>query len=228
MNTPLLNDDFEATLRTQLHRLADHAPTTVPSPTDVPVTSSIQGPNRKRRVAAIGATVVVLAGGAGLTTLGLQSAANPGGADSPDAAVTAFADALANEDVLGMIDVTLPEEVSALRVSFDELTHEATRIGLLDAAFDGGAIAGLDVTVEGLTLTDHTLADDLVAVTAASGTLAATFQQADFPLGRLLVDSPNIADEATSAPTSRRARSCSRPCNATAAGTSASACRRPR
>ena len=61
----------------------------------------------------------MIAGGVGISTLAFQGAGNPGGADSPEEAVQAFADALEREDVLGMIDVALPEELSALRAVFE-------------------------------------------------------------------------------------------------------------
>jgi hypothetical protein len=179
-------DPFELELRQRLHRLADHAPTTVPERADTLVVRPIADGRRGRRIAGIGATIAVLAGGVGLTTIGLQGAAQPGGADSPEEAVREFADAMAAEDVLGMIEVTVPEEVTALRTALEETADEAERLGLVDDSFALDGIAGIDVTVADLALTTESLAPDLVAVTAASGSLAAAFDRVAFPTGRML------------------------------------------
>ncbi len=187
MNTPTTElDGFERLLRDRLHDLADHAPTSVPAIGDMRV--GAPEPRRRRRVAGIGATIAVIAGGVGLTTISLQGAAEPGGADTPEAAVREFAEALAGEDLLGMIDVALPEEVSALRAAFDEASAEAKRLGLLDEAFALDGVIGVDVTVDELALRTDTIASDLAAVTSTDGRLGATFDAATFPLGRLVRD----------------------------------------
>ena len=185
-NTPTTGlDGFEQMLRERMHRLADHAPATVPAPGEVRVNAAAE-PRRGRRAAGIGAAIALVAGGAGLTGIALQSAAEPGGADSPEAAVREFAGALADEDLLGMIDVTLPEEVTALRAAFEDITFQAKRIGLLDEAFALDGVAGVDVTVDGLGLTTTPIDSDLVAVTSTNGTIGAIFDATAFPLGRLI------------------------------------------
>ena len=192
MNTPMTElDGFEQMLRDRMHRLADHAPAAVPAVDDIQVTNAVE-PRRGRRVAGIGAVIALVAGGAGLSAIALQGAAQPGGADSPEAAVREFADALAAEDLLGMIDVTLPEEVSALRAGFEDVTSEAKRIGLLDDTFALGGVAGLDVTVDDLAVTTTELAPDLVAVTTVGGRLGAIFDDSAFPLGRLIADRTDV------------------------------------
>ncbi len=188
MNTPTTElDGFERLLRDRLHRLADQAPAAVPVLADIGVTTTEPRRNR-RRAAGIGATIALVAGGLGLTTIALQGAAEPGGADSPEAAVRDFADALAGEDVLGMIDVALPEEVTSLRAAFDEATVQARRLGLLDEAFALDGVAGVDVTVDELVLRTDEIDTDLAAVTSTDGRLGATFDAAAFPLGRLIRD----------------------------------------
>ena len=127
MNRPIDSDfgDIETLLRRRLSELADHAPVTVRQPDELTVswTTADTTPNRRRRAAGIGATIAVIAGGVGISTVAFQGASNPGGADSPEEAVQEFADALEREDVLGMIDVALPEEVSALRAVVEDATQ---------------------------------------------------------------------------------------------------------
>ena len=190
MNTPTTElDGFEQMLRERMSRLADLAPAAVPLPSDVRVTTgTVAEPRRGRRVAGIGATIALIAGGVGLSTFAFQGAAEPGGAESPEAAVREFADALAAEDLLGMIDVTVPEEVTALRAAFEEAVNEAKRIGLLDDAFALDGVAGLDMTVDGLALTTSPIATDLATVTSTDGSVGAIFDATAFPLGRLISD----------------------------------------
>ena len=53
-----------------------------------------------------------------------------------------------------MIDVALPEEVTALRAVFEDATNEVERVGILDESFSLAAVAGIDITLPGLTLDD--------------------------------------------------------------------------
>ena len=191
MNRPPDPDlgEIETLLRLRLNQLADHAPVAVRQPDQLTVSSSMDAePNRRRRAAGIGATIAVLAGGIGISTVAFQGAGNAGGADSPEQAVQEFADALEREDLLGMIDVAVPEELSALRAILEEATKEVERIGILDESFALDAVAGIDVAVPGLTLTTEHLAADLAVVTATGGSINATFDPASFPLGSVVRD----------------------------------------
>ena len=128
----------------------------------------------------------MIAGGIGISTVAFQGASNPGGADSPEEAVREFADAVEREDVLGMIDVALPEEVTALRAVFEDATNEVERVGILDESFSLAAVAGIDITLPGLTLTTESIGADLAVVTATGGIVNATFDPTVFPLGSVV------------------------------------------
>ncbi|HEX4980453.1 MAG TPA: hypothetical protein VFV63_02095 [Ilumatobacteraceae bacterium] len=189
MNRSIDQDDveIETLLRRRLNELADHAPVAVRYPDEIVVSASTADvPNRRRRAAGIGATIAVIAGGVGISTLAFQGAGNPGGADSPEEAVQAFADALEREDVLGMIDVALPEELDALRAVVEDATSEVERIGILDESFALDAVAGIDVTIPGLTLRTEHLDADLAVVTATGGSFDVSFDPASFPLGSVI------------------------------------------
>ena len=179
--------EIETLLRRRLNELADHAPVTVRQPHELTVSPPTDAvPNRRRRAAGIGATIAVIAGGIGISTVAFQGASNPGGADSPEEAVREFAEAAEREDVLGMIDVALPEEVTALRAVFEDATNEVERVGVLDESFSLAAVAGIDITLPGLTLTTENVAADLAVVTATGGTANATFDPTVFPLGSVV------------------------------------------
>ena len=174
--------ETETLLRQRLAQLADHAPTTVRLAGEVPVVATNRPVHQRRRVGAIVA-VTALIGAGGFTTYSLLGAANDTGAATPEEAVTTFVSAMEHEDLLGMIDVTLPEEVSVLRGAVDSATSDAKRVGVLSDQFDASALRGLDVSVDDLALETTLLEGGLAAVTATSGTLNASFDPQSFPFG---------------------------------------------
>jgi hypothetical protein len=129
------------------------------------------------------AAVTALIGAGGFTTYSFLGASNDGGATTPEEAVSTFASAMEQEDLLGMIDVTLPEEVAVLRAAVDSISADAKRIDLLGDDFDAGGVHGLDISVDDLALDTNFLEGGLAAVTATSGTINASFEPQAFPFG---------------------------------------------
>lgn len=182
----------EQLLRQRLHQLADHAPVAVRSLDEVamPVLPDVvtAGPTRRRRRAAgIGATIAVLAAGAGLTTLAFQEGGDAG-ASTPEQAVLELAAAVNDEDVLGMLDALLPVEALPLRLAVERSASEAQRVGLLDESLDLSGLGGLDLSVTDLQLEVEALDDDLAVVRVTGGSLGATFDPAAFALGPWIED----------------------------------------
>jgi hypothetical protein len=175
----------ETLLRQRLAQLAAHAPTAVHMPDEVAVVATHRPSGRGRRAGVI-AAVTALIGAGGFTTYSFLGASNDGGAATPQEAVMTFASALEHEDVLGMIEVTLPEEVVALRTAVDSASSDAKRIGLLDDAFDAGGVQGIDVSVDDLVLDTNFLEGGVAAVTATGGTVSASFDPKSFPYGTKL------------------------------------------
>jgi hypothetical protein len=189
----------ETQLRQRLAQLAEHAPTAVHLPGEVPVVTALRSPRRRRRAGVI-AAVTALVGAGGFTTYSFLGASNDGGAATPQEAVSAFVSALDHEDVLGMIDVTVPQEVDALHAAFDSATSDAKRIGLVAGDFDMGGVKGIDITVDDLTLDTNFLEGGLAAVTVTGGRLSASFDPTTFPFGdkmRALLASPSPGQIAT-------------------------------
>jgi hypothetical protein len=174
--------ETETLLRQRLTQLADHAPTAVRLPGEVSVVATNRPVHQRRRVGAIVA-VTALIGAGGFTTYSILGAANDTGAATPEEAVTTFVSAMEHEDLLGMIDVTLPEEVNVLRAAVESSTSDAKRVGLLSDQFDAGGLRGLDITVDDLALETTVLEGGLAAVTATNGTLSASFDPQSFPFG---------------------------------------------
>jgi hypothetical protein len=183
--TPMSDQEIaqtEGLLRQRLAQLADHAPTAVHLPGEVAVVSSSRPARRGRRAGAITA-VAALIGAGGFTTYSLLGASNDGGAATPEEAVSSFVSAVQHEDVLGMIDVTLPEEVGELRSTVESVTSDATRVGLISDDFDARDVHGVDVSIAGLQLRTDFLEGGLATVTATAGTVTATFDPQRFPFG---------------------------------------------
>jgi hypothetical protein len=171
----------EILLRERLAQLAEHAPTTVHRSDEVQVVATNGGARRGRRVGVI-AAVTALIGAGGFTTYSFLGASNDGGAATPEEAVSTFVSAVEHEDLLGAIDMTLPEEVGELRAAVDSITADATRVGLLADGFDASSVQGVDVSVDDLALDTEFLDAGLAKVTA-TGTVNATFDPHAFPFG---------------------------------------------
>jgi hypothetical protein len=188
----------ETLLRQRLAQLADRAPTAVRMPDEVTVVP-INRPTGRGRRAGLIAAVAALIGAGGFTTYSFLGASNDGGAATPEEAVTTFVSAMEQEDVLGMIDVTLPEEVSALRAAIDSVSADAKRVGLLGDDFDTGRVQGIDVSVNDLGLDTNFLEGGLAVVTAKSGTISASFHPQNFSFGAKLRELVGNGDRVSTA-----------------------------
>jgi hypothetical protein len=142
------------------------------------------------------AAVTALIGAGGFTTYSFLGASHDGGAATPEEAVLTFVSAMEHEDLLGMIDVTLPQEVGALRAAVDSITSDAKRVHLLGDEINTSAVQGVDVSVDDLVLDTNFLEGGLAAVTATSGTVSASFDPQTFPIGDTLRP---FVDESTGA-----------------------------
>ncbi|MEY2583443.1 MAG: hypothetical protein QOE09_3292 [Ilumatobacteraceae bacterium] len=176
---------IEPLLRQRLGELAEHAPDAVRMPNEISVVATHQPARRGRRAGVI-AAVTALIGAGGFTTYSFLGASDHGGAATPAEAVTAFVSAAEHEDVLGMIDVTLPEEVAVLRAAIDSVVADAKRIDVLDATFNTGGVQGLDISTDHLALDTNFYENGLASVRATGGTFGVSFDPEVFPFGQKL------------------------------------------
>ena len=174
--------DAEVLLRQRLTQLAEYAPTAVRMHDEVAVVSTNRQSGRGRRFGLVVA-VTALIGAGGFTTYSFLGASNDGGAATPQEAVSTFVTAMEREDVLGMIDVTLPEEVAVLRAAVGSIASDAKRVDLLDDDFSASGVKGLDISVDDLAFETNFLEGGLAAVTATSGTISASLDPKAFPFG---------------------------------------------
>ena len=175
----------ETVLRQRLAELANHAPVAVRSPDEISVVTVHRPTGRARRAGVI-AAVTALIGAGGFTTYSFLGASNNGGAATPAEAVADFVSAAEHEDVLGMIDMTLPEEVATLRAAIDSIVADAKRIDVLDTGFDGGGVKGVDISVDDLALDTNFYEGGLASVRATGGTFGLAFDPQLFPFGQKL------------------------------------------
>jgi hypothetical protein len=173
----------EALLRQRLAQLATYAPTAVNLPNEVQVVAANRPVGRGRRAGVI-AAVTALIGAGGFTTYSFLGASNDGGAATPQEAVQTFVSAMNHEDILGMIDVTLPVEVDALRAAVDSIASDAKRIGVLADDFNTSGVQGLDLGVDDLELETNHLEGGLATVTASRGMFTASFDPQAFRFGQ--------------------------------------------
>jgi hypothetical protein len=173
--------DFEAELRSRLHELADHAPTSVRAIDEVAVRRAERA-SRSWRTAGIAASVAVLVG-AGSLAFVVAGRNDVAGADSPDAAVSEMVAAIENSDVLGAIDLLDPAEVPALRAALDQGRTAAEQVGLISSQMSLDRLQGIGIDVADLSLSAEELAPDLAVVTPVAGSITARFDPQAFPFG---------------------------------------------
>ena len=174
--------ETETLLRQRLTQLAEHAPTSVRMPDEISVVVTHRRTRNGRQLGAI-AAVTALLGAGGFTTYSFLAAGTNGGAATPEEAVTTFVSAIDHADVLGMIDVTLPEEVGVLRDAVDSTTSDAKRLDLLGKDFDAAGVKGVGMSFNDLKLSTNYLDGGLATVTATSGTFNLSFDPKTFPFG---------------------------------------------
>lgn len=144
-----------------------------------------QAPQRKprlvSRIAAVGAVVGLI----GVGGVAVQAAmSDPSAPSGPEDAVTTFMEALANEDLAGMVEVLDPYERDSLINPTRRVTGELGRLGVLEA--DDARYPSIDVvdfTLDGLSVEAHEITPGLVEVRFTAGTLTTTVDPDWAPAG---------------------------------------------
>ncbi len=101
-----------------------------------------------------------------------------GGSNSPEGAVRQLADAVSHEDVLAAADVLAPDEVHSLHATLTDAERKAQELKLADDA--AAPLTGLDLSVDGLSLSTETLAPGYAKVTVDGGTISARTHKGQF------------------------------------------------
>ena len=161
-------------------------PPTAPHVDGEPLPPYVEPQPAKRRTGrfvaiAIGAVAVV---GGGVFAAAALTGSD--GAGSPEAAVESLFAAVENEDLIGVLE-TLPDgEREALVEPIQEINGELQRLGILSDDLDLEAIDGVDLEIEGLELEATELGEGVSAVRVVGGTVTATTEPDDVPVGETL------------------------------------------
>ena len=137
------------------------------------------------RVAAGALGLVLLVGGVAFAA---TQAAGDGGASDPEAAVRELFDAIADEDVLGVLATLDPSERDVISEPVEQLFDELERLEVLDESFELSGIDGIDLEFEDLAFRTEPVRDDLVRVHLTSGTASYAVDTDEIPIGDFLAD----------------------------------------
>ncbi len=155
-------------------------------PPYAPPAHAAPAPRRRGRFVAAAVGVVAVVAAAAFAVTSLRGGSD--GAESPEAAVEALMDAIANEDVIGVLEALPPGERDALRSSVEDLAGELQRLGILSEDFDLSGVPGFDIEFEGVTLESETVGDGVSTVEITGGTTTGTSRPDELPWGETVTD----------------------------------------
>ena len=157
------------------------------APVEISVDPPAAVPKRHRgRVlgAVVGVAALAVAGGFAVNAM---TGSSDGGADSPEAAVREFFDAVNDEDVLGAMDVVLPGERRTFKDPLIRFVEQLQRLDVLGDEADLAKIGGVDLQVTVDDVQVEPITDDIATV-AVAGTAAVSVDGEQLPIGDLLLD----------------------------------------
>ncbi|HSP04774.1 MAG TPA: hypothetical protein VLR27_14780 [Acidimicrobiales bacterium] len=169
-------------------------PTEPPPPPPPPVQGATVTLDSETEVRAGGVGGRIVAGAVGLVLLlgGVAFAAtqigSDDGASDPEAAVAELFDAIADEDVLGMLATLDPGERDALSQPVERFFGELERLEVLDDSFELSGVAGVDLEFEDLTFRTEPVRSDLTRVYLTGGTASFAVDTDEIPVGDFLAD----------------------------------------
>lgn len=119
---------------------------------------------------------------------------------TPEEAVQRLLDAVADEDVLGVLAALPPSERDPLRDNLPAMADELRRLEVLSDDFDLAKIRGVDLGFEDVQMTSRSVGEGVSSVRLTKGTSSYRVVPRDLPLGRFLLDI--IGDELPAEPES--------------------------
>jgi hypothetical protein len=156
-----------------------------------PLTSTVARRGLAGRVGAAVVGVAVLGGG---LAYAVTQAGSGGGASTPEAAAQALFDAVADEDVLGVLDLLPAGERRAIQRPVQSIAEELERLGVVDDSFDLSDIGGVDLEFEGLEFATEPLGPGITAVRLTAGTVISSVEPDEVPVGKALDDAAEEMD----------------------------------
>ena len=161
-----------------------------------PIPGSQPAAKRTRRFVLAGLiALAVLAIGA--VAFATMNATTGDGAESPEAAMQQFFDGLNSEDLVASVGAFLPGEADPAISYMEAINEELKRLEVVSGDADPESIAGLDMEFTDLVFRTEPIADEFVRVYVTNGDAFLDIDQADLPLGNLLLSNlgPEMEDQ---------------------------------
>lgn len=142
------------------------------------------------RTGGVGARVIAGALGAVLLLGGVAFAATQLGSDpgTPEGAVADLFDALADEDLLGVLAALEPGERDTLSQPMEDLFGELERLEIVDDSFELTGISGIDLEFDDLTFRSEPVMEGLTRVYLTGGTASYDIDSSELPIGDFLAE----------------------------------------
>ena len=160
------------------------------------VAAPIPGPQPgtdRTRTLVLGGLIVLAFLAIGAVAFATMNASTADGAESPEAAMQQFFDGLNAEDMVASVEAFLPGEADPVISYMDAITTELERLEVVSGDADPQSIAGLDLEFTDLVFRTEPIADGFERVYVTNGNASLDIDQAELPLGSLLVD--NLGQE---------------------------------
>lgn len=131
------------------------------------------------RAGLVGALLVVSGAGGFAVNSALTAASGP---QTPEAAMEEFFSALADEDIVGILETVLPSERESLFDPTLAIVEQLERLELVEAGTDLDTFGTLDFEIDGLQVTSELLAEGFAVVQPSAGTISVSGTTDDVPV----------------------------------------------
>jgi hypothetical protein len=145
---------------------------------------------RRRTRGALAAAVVGVVAllAAGAFAIAMITGNDEGGAASATDVGTALVDALNDEDLLGVVELLLPNERDVLQQPMIDLLEDLKRLDVLSPEASLDRIGGVDIQITDVEVLEETTNADDITNIVLSGTSNVVVEGERVPLGDLLID----------------------------------------
>jgi hypothetical protein len=152
------------------------------------------GGNRSRMWVLGGLITIAILAIAAVAFATMNAGRSNDGADSPEAAMQKFFDGLSSEDLVAAVDAFLPGEADPVINYAGGIGSELKRLEILTDGVNPQAISGLNMEFTDLEFRTEQVASGFVRVYVVDGDAFLDIDQAELPLGNLILD--NLPAEA--------------------------------
>lgn len=146
------------------------------------------GNDRNRMLVLGGLIALAIIAIAAVAFATMNAAQTNDGAESPEAAVQSFFNGLSNEDLVAAVGAFLPGEASPIIDYTGAIGTELKRLDVLTDDVDPQAISGVDMEFTDLEFRTEEIAPGFVRVYVTNGDAFIDIDQAELPLGSLILD----------------------------------------